>query len=121
MLGLQPLILAQADLSGSIDDEAFRQLPDLTAGLDLIDDDLPSNLDYLDATSGRRVKANERAPAESMRSWETEHDETASLEDSHFAAEVKGETIKILADGPVELIENYWDTLPVLKQGDEDG
>lgn len=101
-----------------MDDEAFRQLPDLTSGLDLVEDDLPRNLDYLDATSGRQTRSTDKAPRESMRSWETEHDEGDMAANSAFAAEVKGETIKVLVDGPVQLIDNYWDSLPVLQQGD---
>lgn len=103
-----------------MDDEAFRRLPDLISGLDLMEDDLPNNLDYLDSTAGRRVPAADASPQEGMQSWETEHDDTAAPADAHFAAEVKGETVKVLVDGPVDLIENYWDSLPTVRQGADD-
>ena len=103
-----------------MDDEAFRQLPDLTSGLDLVEDDLPNNLDYLDSTAARQVKGADAAHKEGMQSWETEHDEYAAPAESMFAAEVKGETVKILVDGPVELVEHYWETLPVLALGDNE-
>jgi hypothetical protein len=49
-----------------------------------------------------------------MRAWQTEHD------DLTHAAEISGETIKVLVSGPVVLEDGYWDALPVLGNGDSE-
>ena len=75
------------------------------SGADFIDDDLPTNLDYIDsATRPPRVKsiANE----EGLRSWQTESDEGE--------ASVNGETIKVLHTEAFDADEDYWETLSVL-------
>lgn len=101
-------ILSTRLISGSIDEDAFRQIPDISSGADLIEDDLPTNLDYLDtATRPRQGVATDRSTGESLRSWQATHDDGS--------ADV-GETIKILLDH-FETDENYWDNLPALEPG----
>lgn len=88
-------------------------MPDITSGADLIDDDLPANLDYLDQTArstGKTPTSNIDA-GESLRSW------FAGDADVSFASEVNGETIKILYDDPFEVNKSYWEDLPVLSGG----
>ncbi|WVF72370.1 hypothetical protein IAT40_007185 [Kwoniella sp. CBS 6097] len=96
----------------SIDEHAFNLVPDIVSGADMIEDDLPTNLDYLDRAT--RVSDNkpshDRATGESLRAWQTEDE-----------VEVGGETIKILYKEPFELEEeDYWDTLPILNKGYQD-
>lgn len=92
----------------SIDEDAFRQIPDISSGADLIEDDLPTNLDYLDtATRPHQGIATDRSTGESLRSWQATHDDGS--------ADV-GETIKILLEH-FEVDENYWDNLPALEPG----
>jgi autophagy-related protein 2 len=97
-----------ADHTGSIDEDTFRRLPDPISGMDLIEDDLPTNLDYLDAASRTKREAAGDG-SEGLRAWQTEHDDL----DNNLASEINGETIKILVPGPISLQEDYWDTLPI--------
>ncbi|OCF39156.1 hypothetical protein I317_07055 [Kwoniella heveanensis CBS 569] len=95
----------------SIDEDAFNLVPDIASGADMIEDDLPTNLDYLDRAT--RVSDNrpthDRGTGESLRMWQTEDED-----------EIGGETIKILYKEPFLLDEDYWDTLPILNRGYED-
>lgn len=104
-----------ADFLGSIDEDTFRRLPDPTSGLDLMEDDLPTNLDYLDATARRGKRQTSGDSAEGLRSWQTEEDDI--LHGNHLAAEINGETIKMLYSGPFDMREDYWDNLPPLDAG----
>ncbi|WWC85245.1 uncharacterized protein L201_000107 [Kwoniella dendrophila CBS 6074] len=96
----------------SIDEQAFNLIPDIVSGADMIDDDLPTNLDYLDRAS--RLASNQptldRTTGESLRSWQTDEGEP----------EHGGETIRILLHEPFDMEENYWDSLPVLSKGSDD-
>ena len=95
-------------MSGSIEEDAFRQIPDISSGADWIEDDLPTNLDYLDtATRPRQGIATDRTTGESLRSWQATHDDGS--------ADV-GETVKVLMEH-FEVDENYWDNLPDLEPG----
>jgi autophagy-related protein 2 len=95
-------------MPGSIEEDAFRQIPDISSGADLIEDDLPTNLDYLDtATRPRQGIATDRTTGESLRSWQATHDDGS--------ADV-GETVKVLLQH-FEMDENYWDNLPDLEPG----
>jgi autophagy-related protein 2 len=95
----------------SIEENAFRQIPDISSGADLIEDDLPTNLDYLDAaTLPRQGISTDRSTGESLRSWQATHDDGT--------VEV-GETVKILVHD-FEMDENYWDNLPALEPGHHD-
>ncbi|WVW83423.1 hypothetical protein I302_105443 [Kwoniella bestiolae CBS 10118] len=96
----------------SIDEQAFNLIPDIVSGADMIEDDLPTNLDYLDRAS--RLASNQptldKATGESLRSWQTDDGE----------GELGGETIKILLNEGFDMDENYWDSLPVLNKGYDD-
>jgi len=93
---------------GSIEEDAFRQIPDISSGADLIEDDLPTNLDYLDtATRPRHGVSTDRSTGESLRSWQATHDDGS--------ADV-GETVKVLLEHFDE-DEDYWDNLPALEPG----
>ena len=77
----------------------------------MIEDDLPTNLDYLDtATRPRQGLSTDRSTGESLRSWQATHDDGS--------AEV-GETVKILVDD-FEMEEDYWDNLPALEPGHDE-
>ena len=87
-------------------------MPDITSGADLIEDDLPTNLDYLDQAA-RNTAASQRidqSTGETLRSWQ------ADDADPLLASEVNGETIRILYEQPFEM-EDYWKNLPVIDRG----
>lgn len=75
--------------------------------MDLIEDDLPTNLDYLDSTVRQKKQDFGDEPVEGLRSWQTEHDVDHGSD--HLAAEINGETIKILVQEALEMQEDYWD------------
>jgi autophagy-related protein 2 len=84
-------------------------LPDVISGADLIEDDLPTNLDYLDQT------ARTPGAGEGLRSWQPAGEGLGDC-----AAEMNGETVKILYDGYLDMEEGYWDKLPVVGNGPVD-
>ncbi|WRT66888.1 uncharacterized protein IL334_003851 [Kwoniella shivajii] len=96
----------------SIDDQAFNLVPDIVSGADMIEDDLPTNLDYLDRAS--RLASNQptmdKLTGETLRSWQTDEGE----------GELGGETIKILLEEQFDMNENYWNELPILHKGYDD-
>jgi autophagy-related protein 2 len=74
----------------------------------LIEDDLPTNLDYLDtATRPRQATTTDRSTGETLRSWQATHDDGI--------AEV-GETVKVLLKH-FDMDEAYWENLPVSLTG----
>ena len=80
----------------------------MISGADLIEDDLPTNLDYLDQTTRHTDVSAYRATGETLRSWQTTGEGDA---DSRLHSEVNGETIKVLYHEPFDLDESYWDDL----------
>lgn len=102
------------DQPASIDEDAFNRIPDMISGADLIEDDLPTNLDYLDHAT-RRVEVNkDRSTGETLRSWQATGEGDF---DARLNSEVNGETIKILYDQPFEMDEQYWDRLAPVSRG----
>ncbi|WVQ98559.1 hypothetical protein IAU59_005685 [Kwoniella sp. CBS 9459] len=95
----------------SIDEHAFNLVPDIVSGADMIEDDLPTHLDYLDRATrlSENKPSHDRSTGESLRTWQTEDE-----------IEVGAETINILYKEPFELEEDYWDTLPILNKGCQD-
>lgn len=92
--------------TASLDEEAFRQLPEVGSAPDMISDDLPSNLDYLDESFGA---------AAGLRELDDEFDEfgvndpasssSARADQPGVISSYGGETIKILS--PEGLRINY--------------
>lgn len=96
------------DVFGSVDLDAFNQAPEMASGVDMIDDDLPTNLDYLDHAAGPKPSAIDKQTGESLRSWETP-------DDSHEISSGR-DTIRILDPEPFEEDEDYWNDLPEQQQ-----
>ncbi|WVR04987.1 hypothetical protein IAU60_001999 [Kwoniella sp. DSM 27419] len=96
----------------SIDEDAFNLVPDIVSGADMIDDDLPTNLDYIDRASRipGSTPSTDQATGESLRVWQTEGDD----------AEEGGETIKLLYHEPFDMDEEYWDALPILNKANQE-
>jgi autophagy-related protein 2 len=102
------------DVFASIDLDAFGQPPvDIGAGADMIEDDLPTNLDYLDTAARQHAAAPrvDRKTGETLRSWETTDDVM------HIAE--GGATIKVFLPDAFEDAPGYWDAMPVVKAGNE--
>lgn len=95
----------------SLDEHAFRQrVPEIGPAPDMIEDDLPSNLDYLDESfsASAGLKALE----------DDEEDEfypdgpTSFTDQIGVVATYGGETIRILDPEGLQVIEHYFETLP---------
>lgn len=98
----------------SVDENAFNRIPDMISGADLIEDDLPTNLDYLDHATRRIEVDKDRLTGESLRSWQATGESDL---DVRLNSEVNGETVKILYDQPFEMDEGYWDRLSPVSRG----
>lgn len=96
----------------SIDEDIFRKIPEVGTAPDMVNDDLPSNLDYLDASFGtaaglrelRDDDLDEFDPADAGRVTPTQ-----SALQLGVISNVGGETIKVFR--PFNIVENYFDTL----------
>lgn len=82
-------------------------MPDIGAGADLIEDDLPTNLDYLDTTTRPHSVPTDRTTGESLRSWQATSEEGAAE---------GGDSIKILLD-TFDVQEDYWESLSAAGAG----
>ncbi|KAA1471103.1 hypothetical protein DENSPDRAFT_858705 [Dentipellis sp. KUC8613] len=106
------------ELMASVDDRAFQRVPEVGAAPDLINDDLPSNLEYLDESFGA---------AAGLRDFDDEvfddefhesdvGDQTPSSGDPGVTSRVGGETIKLLRPEGIDLVEKYFDNLPPISE-----
>lgn len=102
------------DVFASVDMQAFTKAPDIISGADMIEDDLPTDLDYLDHAARQSKKSPyvDHHTGESLRSWE------APEEDTHIT-EHNGGTIRILMKEPFEEDPDYWNNLPVVLNSEE--
>jgi len=80
----------------SIDDAAFKKIPTMGSAADMIDDDLPTNLEYLD---------DSYSASAGLREFDDEDLDDIGPVDSK-------ETIKILRPEGLNVIEHHFDTLP---------
>lgn len=115
-----PTVLSRAKddggiLTGSIDDGAFRRVPDVGSAPDMIYDDLPTNLDYLDESFGAAAGLRELTD-DDLDEFDTEDIENPAVQistsNTGIISSVGGETIKLLVEEGINIIENYYDTLP---------
>ncbi|TBU50794.1 hypothetical protein BD309DRAFT_907025 [Dichomitus squalens] len=101
-------------LLASLDEQAFRRLPEVGAAPDMIEDDLPTNADYLDEHFGA---------AAGLRDFSDEEFEVSDLEGSYVqsapiggakspSSTFGGETIRMLRPEGLRIVENYFETLP---------
>jgi hypothetical protein len=99
----------------SVDEHAFRRVPDVGSAPDMINDDLPSNLDYLDASFGTAAGLRELRD-DDLDEFDPEDSETGRVTPTQGSQQVGvisnvgGETIKLLR--PLNIVEHYFDTLP---------
>ncbi|KAF8329752.1 uncharacterized protein EI90DRAFT_3155180 [Cantharellus anzutake] len=103
-----------SDLLASLDEHAFRDLSELGEMADMINDDLPSNADYLDTSFGaaagvRDIVDEDLDDVEDEQSF---HDDaqTQDAPDS-IVSTFGGETIRIFEPNGLRPVENYFDSL----------
>ncbi|KIO29524.1 hypothetical protein M407DRAFT_70393 [Tulasnella calospora MUT 4182] len=110
-----------ADLMASIDENAFASAPEVDVGGDLMQDDLPTNLDFLDTaygtSGGVTVYSDDEfedlSPIDE--SPQVASASTPSTPENKSLSTFKGETVRILGSGPINIIEDFYDTVTPLE------
>jgi autophagy-related protein 2 len=100
-----------------VDEHAFKQVPEVGPAPDMISDDLPTNLDYLDESFGTAAGLRELRDddLDEFDVGETEVGRVTPIpgaQQTGIISKVGGETIKILRPEGIHIVENYFDTLP---------
>ncbi|KAI0636957.1 hypothetical protein C8Q77DRAFT_1095313 [Trametes polyzona] len=105
---------AQArSMLASLDDHAFRRLPEVGAAPDMIEDDLPTNLDYLDESFGAAAGLRELSDDEFDESdVESSYTPSGAEDPRGVASTFGGETVRMLRPEGLKIVENYFETLP---------
>ncbi|THH20691.1 hypothetical protein EW146_g715 [Bondarzewia mesenterica] len=106
-------------LMASIDEQAFHRLPEVGAAPDMINDDLPSNLEYLDSSFGAAAGLREFADEdlEDFSEGDVLPDSSAAMSGGQgLISKVGGETIRLLRPEGIRIVENYLDTLPAVSE-----
>jgi autophagy-related protein 2 len=103
--------------AASVDEGAFKRIPELGPTPDMIGDDLPTNPDYLDESFGTAAGFRELYDGD-VEDFEEEDiigidpvPVTRTLQPGIISS-VKGETIKMLRSEGISVIEHFFDTLP---------
>ncbi|KAF9650852.1 hypothetical protein BDM02DRAFT_3092255 [Thelephora ganbajun] len=92
----------------SLDEEAFKMLPEVGAAPDMINDDLPSNPDYLDESFGAAAGFREIRDDE----FDEEDIPVSNANAEGVTSDVGGETIRMLSDSGIKIVEHHFDNLP---------
>jgi autophagy-related protein 2 len=101
----------------SIEDIAFRRLPEIGPAADMIYDDLPTNRDYLDESFGaaaglRAFSDDELDDLDDNSDGETEAKNVLFMEvEPGGIFNFNGETIKVHPEG-INIIEEHYDNIP---------
>ncbi|KAI0345175.1 hypothetical protein BDW22DRAFT_1370943 [Trametopsis cervina] len=100
------------DLTASLDEHAFRRtIPQVGAAPDMVDDDLPTNLDYLDdsfsATAGLRELDDD-----DLDEFSAEEVPVNITDHTGLLSAYGGETIRLFDPQGLKIVENYFETLP---------
>ena len=112
-------ILLTCNDIASVEDIALRRLPEVGPAPDMINDDLPTNIDYLDesfsATAGLRELRDE-----DLDDFSDDHDfevDLASSATEHsgtgIISRVRGETVKMMRQEGIQVVENFFESLPM--------
>ncbi|KAG2356196.1 hypothetical protein BDR07DRAFT_1492224 [Suillus spraguei] len=104
-------------MMASLDEQAFRRIPDIGNAADMINDDLPTNLDYLDESFGSAAGLRELRD-DDLEDFDVQEDGRATpvAGETGVVSKVGGETIRIIK--PIRSIEHYYDTIPPENTGD---
>ncbi|KAJ6496744.1 hypothetical protein C8R47DRAFT_1115401 [Mycena vitilis] len=95
-------------LMASVDDLAFKRVPEVGPPPDMINDDLPTNMDYLDESFGAAAGLRELRDEDL-----DDFDVDDSLEPAAgLVSKVGGETVKMLRPQGLRVVEHHFDNLP---------
>jgi len=108
------------ELTYSIDQHAFRDIPEVGAAPDMIHDDLPSNSDYLDVSFGAAAGLRELDDDDLDMDDQSQSEQMGSTYmpsysgDKGVISNVGGETIRLRDTNGLHIVENFFNTLPAL-------
>ncbi|KAF4615034.1 hypothetical protein D9613_003111 [Agrocybe pediades] len=97
-------------LMSSIEDLAFKAMPEIGPAPDMIYDDLPTNMDYLDESFGAAAGLRELCD-DDLEDFDDE-DSQALENDPNIVSKVGGETIKVFEPHGLEVLEEYFHSIP---------
>lgn len=98
-------------MKGSLDEDAFKRVPEVGSTADMIGDDLPANLDYLDASFGTAAGLRELRD-DDLEDFDAEEESgrtTPVPGETGVVSNVGGETIRIFKG--FSFTEHYFDTI----------
>lgn len=96
-----------------MDEHAFRRtIPQVGAAPDLISDDLPSNLEYLDDSFSASAGLRELDDKDFDDFNEDESMPVNDKDQTGLVSVYGGETIRLLDGQRLNVVENYFETLP---------
>lgn len=103
--------IAKLQRVASLDEHAFRIIPEVGSTADMIFDDLPVNQDYLDASFGTAAGLRELRD-DDLEDFDMEEQTGCNspvMGQLGIVSNVGGETVRILK--PFSFIEHYFDTI----------
>ena len=110
--------LTGINAKASVEDFAPHRLPEIGPVSDMINDDLPTNLDYLDESFSAAAGLRELYD-EDLDDFKDDNDfevdstsSTAEHTPIGIVSRVRGETIKMMRQEGIQVIENFFDALP---------
>ncbi|KAJ7905574.1 hypothetical protein B0H14DRAFT_2660774 [Mycena olivaceomarginata] len=113
----EPAVVSSATshegLMASVDDLAFKRVPEVGPAPDMIYDDLPTNPDYLDESFGAAAGLRELRD-EDLDDFDVDDnvDTGPRAAGGGIVSKVGGETVKMLRPEGLRIVEHYFDTLP---------
>ncbi|KAJ4487878.1 hypothetical protein J3R30DRAFT_861953 [Lentinula aciculospora] len=120
----KPMVISEdqhntGGIMSSVDNSAFKRVPEIGPAADMIYDDLPRNLDYLDESFGaagglrelREEDLNDFEDDEEVFPMSSSDDDLGGV-----VSRVGGETIRMLRPGGLEVVDNHFDNLPPITE-----
>ncbi|EJD44143.1 hypothetical protein AURDEDRAFT_185172 [Auricularia subglabra TFB-10046 SS5] len=101
------------DIMASVDDNAFRRLPAVGSAPDLVTDDLPRNMNYIDVSYGTAaglVALPDDGEEDDEGSYLVRQPPPSSA--PGVVSEFGGETIRMLDPNGIHVIDDYFENLP---------
>ncbi|CAL1704672.1 unnamed protein product [Somion occarium] len=95
----------------SLDEHAFRRAPEVGPAPDMIHDDLPTNLEYLDDSFSASAGFRELPDDDDLDDFGKGYNDSMSADDANVISKHGGETVRMLQPR-LQIIEHYFDTLP---------
>ena len=107
-----PIFTYTAHIPASIEDLTFKRMPEVGPAPDMINDDLPTNMYYLDGSFGPAAGLREIRD-DDLDEFDTEDITAPESNDLSIISRVSGETIKILDAKGLEAVDDYFLNTPV--------